>query len=119
MCSSNGYPSNLTVAESVGPVVPVWRVQRYTVMASEPAHMHFINDRLGEWPAKQRILLPVVTARIDNHALQCGGSVVARFLRYLPASSPGTGDAFAIGIEQEFVGVKTQSLLRIEETFNP
>jgi len=50
-----------------------------TWMPGKPADVHLVDDRLGERPTEGYVALPVIGARIDDHALRCSRSVVAGF----------------------------------------
>jgi len=46
-------------------------------MASEPSHMHFVDNRLRGWPSQRRVPFPIIISGIDHHALHCLRCVVA------------------------------------------
>ena len=47
-------------------------------ISREPGDVHFVDDRVDEWPHDRRVAIPIVLRRIDDHALHGHARVVAR-----------------------------------------
>jgi len=88
-------------------------------MAGEPADMHLVNDRLRKGLTEKRIPLPVICARVDDHALQGRSGIVPRTPCGLAAASFRPGNAFPVWIEQYLVAVETQPPLGVERPGDP
>ena len=80
----------------------------------EPAHVHFVEDGLGEGTPDRGVTLPVIAGGIDHDAPERGRDVVARPSCCLARSRRRASDALAIRIEQHLARVETQTPFRIE-----
>ena len=78
-------------------------------MLGEASHVHLVNDGLGGRPAKRRVAFPIVSLRIDDHALHRGRSVVTFAARGFAGVIPGNGDAAAVRIQEDFGGIKAHA----------
>ena len=52
-----------------------------TRVASEPSHVHFVNNGLRRWPPERGVAFPVVRAGINDHAFHRGCGVAVFSLR--------------------------------------
>ena len=80
-------------------------------MAREAAHVHLVDDGARGRQAQRCISLPIVNARIDDHALHRRCAVVAGALRSLAVIVLRNHHPSPIRIEQHLAGIEPQSSL--------
>ena len=82
----------------------------------EAAHVELVDHRLPPGALERRVPLPIVVARIGDHALHRRRGVVARSARGLAAVPVGHGDRQGVGVEQKLARVEAQAALGREGT---
>ena len=83
-------------------------------MAGEPTDVHFVDHGLRKRPVQRNIALPVIAARIGDHALHRGRAVVARERSIDAAVAVWHDHSLPVRIQQNFARVESQSPLRFE-----
>ena len=83
-------------------------------MPGETADMHFVHDCPRGRFRQRDVPFPIVGVRIDDHALHGGGCVVAFLTSRCTTVVFRNDHATAVGIQQYFVGIESQSRGRIE-----
>src|SRR5215472_10005359 len=83
-------------------------------MPREAADMHLVDNRLGEWPAKRCVALPVVAGRVDDHALKRRRSIISTAPRRVAAATRRASDTLPIRVEQHLFWVEPEPALGIE-----
>jgi hypothetical protein len=78
--------------------------------------MHLVDDGLRKRPTERRISLPIIRARVGNHAPERRGRVITGVPCSLPAATGGPGYAFPVRVEQHLCGVETKPPLGIERS---
>ena len=73
----------------------------------------------ADGPAQRHVSLPVVSARIDDHALHRRRGVVARLLRRLAVVVLRNDHAPAVRVEQDFGRIEPQSALGGRRSLDP
>ncbi len=88
-------------------------------MSREACHVHFVDRGAGIGVPQRAIPLPVVTARIRDHALHRLRRVVARLGRRRAIVGVGHGDRPAVRVKQHFLRIESESPRRLERPMRP
>ena len=87
-------------------------------MAGESAHVHLVHDGARGRPLERRIAFPVVSTRIDDHALHRRRGVVAFMAGGVATVVFRHNHATAVRVEEDFGGIKAHAVGRIERSLN-
>ena len=88
-----------------------------TRITRKAADVQFVNDAARERRARRRVVLPVVAAGIDHHALERGTRVIAGPRRRITAAPRRPRDRLRVRIEQQFLSRSNRRpLVRFDRT---
>ena len=88
-------------------------------VAGEPADVHLVDDGARGGPAQREVALPVVRARIDDHALHRRRGVVALPSRGLAVVVLRDDHAPAVRVEQDLGGIEPQPARGVRRPLDP
>src|SRR5512134_89557 len=88
-------------------------------MGGKASHVHFINYGTLEGPVQDAVAFPIVSARIDDHALDGMGNIISGTAGCLPVIIVTICYRTGIGIDEQLLAVKAQTSRRLVRAANP